>query len=315
MDNTMVVSVSPHLRAKEDTRNVMRDVVIALLPAVVASVIIFGFRALLVECVCVATAVICEWAFEKITKRQNTVRDLSAVVTGLLLAMNLPVSIPIWQAIFGSFVAIIFVKQLFGGIGQNFANPAITARIIMFIAFSGTMSSWAVPSGIGSWLNADAVTSATPLRLLELEQYEDLPSVAQMFLGWRGGCLGETSCLALLIGGIYLIVRRVITWHTPVVYLATVFVLTALLGESPVYQLLGGGIWLGAIFMATDYVTSPPTPAGKIIFGLGCGLITVLIRVYGSYPEGCSFSILLMNILSPYISKWTQPKPFGGVKA
>ena len=307
MAKNLTVSVSPHLHDGITTQTIMRDVLIALVPAVVASVVFFGVRALLVEAVCVAVAILCEWAFEKICKRPVTVSDLSAAVTGLLLALNLPVGIPLWQAAFGSFVAIVVVKQLFGGIGYNFANPAITARIIMLVAFSGTMTSWVVPNLV------DAVSSSTPLAILKAGEGE-LPSLLEMFLGARGGSMGETSCLALLIGGIYLIARKVITWHTPVAFIGTVVVFSALLGQEPLYQMMAGGLFIGAFFMATDYTTSPPTPAGKLIFGFGCGLITVAIRVWGNYPEGVSFSILLMNILNPYICKWTQPKPLGGVE-
>ena len=310
--NNMIVSVNPHIYAKDTTQTIMRDVLIALFPAVIASIVFFGVKALLVEVVCVATAMLCEWAFEKITKKPCTVMDLSAAVTGLILALNLPVDIPVWQAMFGSFVAVIVVKQFFGGIGQNFANPAITARVIMLVAFAGTMTTWA-PAAFSN-APADAVTAATPLAIIAGGEGQ-LPSLLQMFLGARGGSMGETSCLALLIGGVYLICRKVISWHTPVAFMGTVLVLTALLGEQPLYQVMAGGLFLGAIFMATDYTTSPPTPAGKLIFGLGCGLITVLIRVWGNYPEGVSFSILLMNILNPYICEWTKTKPFGGVKA
>ncbi|MCI9289676.1 MAG: RnfABCDGE type electron transport complex subunit D [Oscillospiraceae bacterium] len=306
--NNMIVSVNPHIYAKDTTQTIMRDVLIALFPAVIASIVFFGVKALLVEVVCVATAMLCEWAFEKITKKPCTVMDLSAAVTGLILALNLPVDIPIWQAMFGSFVAIIVVKQFFGGIGQNFANPAITARVIMLVAFSGAMTSWAVPAF------ADATSAATPLAVIAGGEGQ-LPSLLQMFLGARGGSMGETSCLALLIGGVYLICRKVISWHTPVAFMGTVLVLTALLGEQPLYQVMAGGLFLGAIFMATDYTTSPPTPKGRLIFGVGCGLITVLIRVWGNFPEGVSFSILLMNILNPYICDWTKTKPFGGVQA
>lgn len=304
--NKLVVSVSPHLREKTDTTSIMRDVLIALAPALVAAFLIFGVRALLVVAVCVAASILSEWLFEKITKKPNTVGDLSACVTGVLLAFNLPVDIPIWQAILGSAIAIVVVKQLFGGIGQNFANPAITARIIMLLAFSGTMTSWTFP---------DAVSSATPLAIISGQATGELPALSQMLLGVRGGCLGETSAIALLAGGIYLLVRRVISWHTPVAFIGTVFVFTLLLGEQPVYQLLSGGLMLGAFFMATDYATTPSTNSGRLIFGVGCGLITVLIRVWGSYPEGVSFSILLMNILTPHISNWTRTKPLGGVEA
>ncbi len=308
MDN-MIVSVNPHVYAKDTTQTIMRDVLIALFPAVVASIVFFGVQALLVEVVCVAAAMACEWAFEKITNKPITVMDLSAAVTGLILALNLPVEIPLWQAMFGSFVAIIVVKQFFGGIGQNFANPAITARVIMLVAFSGAMTTWKVPAF------ADATSSATPLALIAAGSLEELPTLGQMFIGARGGSLGETSCLALLIGFAYLLWRRVISWHTPAAFIGTVLVCTALLGQQPLYQVMAGGLFLGAIFMATDYTTSPPTPAGKLIFGVGCGLITVLIRVWGNFPEGVSFSILLMNILNPYICDWTRTKPFGGVQA
>lgn len=306
--NNMIVSVNPHIYAKDTTQTIMRDVLIALFPAVIASIVFFGVKALLVEVVCVATAMLCEWAFEKITKKPCTVMDLSAAVTGLILALNLPVDIPIWQAMFGSFVAVIVVKQFFGGIGQNFANPAITARVIMLVAFSGAMTSWAVPAF------ADATSAATPLAVIAGGEGQ-LPSLLQMFLGARGGSMGETSCLALLIGGVYLICRKVISWHTPVAFIGTVLVCTALLGQQPLYQVMAGGLFLGAFFMATDYTTSPPTPKGRLIFGVGCGLITVLIRVWGNFPEGVSFSILLMNILNPYICDWTKTKPFGGVQA
>ena len=302
----MTVSVSPHIKDKASTTTIMRDVLIALVPALIASVLIFGVRALVITAVCVAFAVGGEWAFEKIVKKPNTIGDLSAVVTGVLLAYNLPIGIPLWQAAFGSLVAIIVVKQLFGGIGQNFANPAITARIIMLIAFSQTMTTWVIP---------DALSSATPLVLLKgTEGSGTLPSITNMILGVRGGCIGETSAIALVVGGVYLLIRRVISWHTPVAFIGTVLLLTLLLGKQPEYQVLSGGLLIGAFFMATDYSTTPNTNWGRIIFGVGCGLITVLIRVWGSYPEGVSFSILLMNILTPYISKATRKKPLGGVE-
>lgn len=312
MENNFIVSVSPHVYGKRTTRNVMLDVVIALLPAAVASVIIFGSRAALVIGVCVAACVIFEYLFTLICKRPTTIGDFSAVVTGLLLALNLPVSIPIWQAVVGSFAAIVVVKCLFGGLGYNFANPAITARIIMLIAFTDTMTAAAFPAS-----DVDATASATPLALLAGGEEVVVP-LKDMFLGLRGGALGETCALALIIGGLYLIVRGVISWHTPVVFVATVFLCSlAKTGslETALYYTLSGGLLIGAIFMATDYVTTPCTNWGKVVFGLGCGLITVLIRFWGSYPEGVSFSILLMNILTPYIEKWTMRKPLGGVKA
>lgn len=290
----------------------MRDVVIALLPALVAAAYIFGLRALVVTAVCVAICVVSEYAFEMAVRRPSTIGDLSAVVTGMLLAFNLPVGIPLWMAAVGSVAAIVVVKQLFGGIGHNFANPAITARVIMLISFAQPMTSWLIPQrGEGG---IELVSGATPLAGLSGGSTAGLPSVTDMLFGVRGGCLGETCALALILGGIYLVWRRVITLHTPLAFIGTVFVLTALLGKQPVYQVLGGGLLIGAIFMATDYSTSPPSKAGKIIFGIGCGLITVLIRVYGNYPEGVSFAILLMNIVTPHISKLTTPRPFGGIK-
>lgn len=298
----LISSVSPHVHSPLTTQKIMLDVVIALLPAGIAAVIIFGLRALLVMGVCVAVCVFSEWGFEKLCKKENTITDLSAVVTGLLLAYNLPVSIPLWQAAFGSIVAIVVVKQLFGGIGQNFANPAITARIIMMTAFSGTMTSWVFPDG---------VSSATPLALMTKGDMNALPSYLQMFLGYRGGCIGETCTLALLLGGIYLLVKRVISWHTPVAFIGTVALMSLVCGKDIPYQLMAGGLMLGAIFMATDYSSTPPTKWGKIIFGIGCGLITILIRFWGNFPEGVSFSILIMNILTPYITKLTRSKPFG----
>lgn len=302
-----IVSVSPHLHNKVDTRSVMRDVCIALVPALIASVAIFGLRALLVTAVSVATAVLTEFLYEKGTRQPVTIRDWSAAVTGMLLAFNLPVSIPLWQAAFGSLVAILVVKQLFGGLGRNFANPAIVGRIVLFLSFSKTMTAWTF---------VDGVSSATPLAVMA--NGGTLPSLMDMFLGIKGGCLGEVSVLALLVGFVYLLVRRVISWHTPVCFVATVFVLSWLIGSDVTYalnQILAGGLMLGAIFMATDYVTTPSTNSGRVIFGLGCGLLTVMIRQWGSYAEGVSFAILFMNILTPYISKWTRTKPLGGIKA
>ena len=304
--NKLTVSSSPHIRSGATTQNIMLDVIIALVPAFIASIVIFGLRAAVVVFVCVASCVLAEFIWQKLMHKTVTVSDLSAVVTGILLAYNLPVGIPLWQAVIGSVVAIIVVKQLFGGVGKNFANPAITGRIVMFLAFSISMTTWVFPDG---------VSTATPLALISSGNIESLPSLTQMFLGLRGGCLGETSVLALLIGGIYLVARRVITWHTPVIYVATVFVFTLILGQQPVYQIMSGGLMLGAIFMATDYVTTPYTTIGKIIFGIGAGILTVIIRVYGSYPEGVSYSILLMNILTPYINKIRIKLPVGGAKA
>ena len=316
MDN-LTVSVSPHISNNARTYRIMLDVLIALVPAFVASILIFGARAALITCVCVASCVLFEWGFEKITKRENTINDFTACITGVLLAFNLPVTIPVWQAVFGSAVAIILVKQLFGGLGKNFANPAITARIVMFLAFSVTMTNWNSPNETASlWLYPiDGVAGATPLALMKNGHFDTLPDIWNMFIGVRGGCLGETSNLALLIGGIYLMIRKVITWHAPVSFIVVVFGFSALLGQDAVYHLFAGGLFLGAIFMATDYVTTPQTNIGRLVFGVGAGLFTVIFRLYSSYPEGVSFAILLMNILTPYINRFTETKPLGGKKA
>ena len=300
---SQIVAASPHVTTKNSTAVIMRDVLIALCPALIAGCVIFGLRALLVVAVTTAACVFFEWGFEKLCKKPSTIADLSAAVTGVLLAMNLPVSIPLWQAVFGALVAIVAVKGLFGGIGKNFANPAITARIVMFLAFSKTMTAWVFP---------DAVSTATPLAMLA---NGESVSYMTLFLGNHGGCIGETSALALLIGFAYLLIRGVITWHTPVCFAGTVFVMSLILGQDAVGQILSGGLMLGAIFMATDYATTPSTDWGRVLFGIGAGLLTVLIRFYGAYAEGVSFAILFMNILTPYLSKWTETKPFGGVSA
>ena len=300
---SQIVAASPHVTTKNSTAVIMRDVLIALLPAVLAGCVVFGLRALLVVAVTTAACVFFEWGFEKLCHTPSTISDLSAAVTGVLLAMNLPVSIPLWQAVFGALVAIVAVKGLFGGIGKNFANPAITARIVMFLAFSKTMTAWVFP---------DAVSTATPLAMMASGESVDYLT---LLLGNHGGCLGETSALALLIGFAYLLIRGVISWHTPVCFVGTVFVMSLILGQDAVGQILSGGLMLGAIFMATDYSTTPSTNLGRVLFGIGAGLLTVLIRFYGAYAEGVSFAILFMNILTPYLSKWTETKPFGGAAA
>lgn len=307
MDNKLIVSSSPHIGAKTKTRNIMLDVIIALIPALIASVVMFGPRTIVVICATVAACVLAEFVCRKIMKRENTVGDLSAIVTGLLLAFNLPSGIPIWMAVLGGIIAIVVVKQMFGGLGQNFVNPALAARIILMVSFPTAMTTWLAPM---SW-KADAVTTATPLALIAGGNTDQLPGYLEMFLGNRGGCLGETCVLALLIGGIYLVVRKVISPIIPVVYIAVVAIFSAILGQDPLMQILSGGLFLGAIFMATDYVTSPLTNKGKVIYAIGCGLLTVMIRSFGSLPEGVSFSIIIMNILTPHIEKLTTPKAFG----
>lgn len=309
--NKLISSVSPHFNSARTTQKIMLDVIIALMPAAIMSVVIFGLRSLLVIATCVGVSVLSEFLFEKLCKRENTVSDLSAVVTGLLLAFNLPVTIPLWQAAFGSIVAIIVVKQLFGGIGQNFANPAITARIIMMTAFSGTMTKWVAPNFCLSG-TVDATSTATPLALMAKGEMNAVPSYLDLFFGFNGGCLGETCVLALLLGGLYLMVKKVISWHTPVAFIGTVALMSLVCGKDVLAQVLSGGLFIGAFFMATDYSSTPPTKWGKIIFGIGCGLITILIRFWGNFPEGVSFSILLMNIFTPYITKLTRSKPLTG---
>lgn len=308
-----IVSVSPHITSGVTTRRIMLDVLLALTPALLAGAILFGPRALLVTLVCVVFSVGGEWGFEKICRRPVTVGDLSAVVTGVILAFNLPVGIPLWQAAFGALTATVVVKQLFGGIGQNFANPAATARVIMLTAFAGTMTDFSGKVGGLVGNNVDAVSSATVLS--RMQAGDALPALPDLFLGNQTGCIGETCAAALLLGGVYLLIRGVISWHAPVAFVGTVFVFTWILGGQPVYQILSGGLLLAAFFMATDYATTPPTAAGRFVFGVGCGLVTVLIRTWGNYAEGVSFAILLMNILTPYITKWTMPRPAGGVRA
>lgn len=325
----LTVSASPHAKGPSTVPGIMLDVIISLIPAAFAGIAVFGFRAAAVIAVCIISCVLFEYFSRKIMKRRMTVGDLSAVVTGLLLAFNLPVDIPLWMCVIGSFVAIVIVKQFFGGIGQNFANPAITARIVMLVSFASSMSSFAVPKAAAA---VDAVTSATPLAVLGgIDRTADLsvemtkllgsgglPSLARMFFGVRGGCIGETCTAALLLGAIYLMARGVIRFTIPGTYIGTVALFMLLTSgfnlRYTAYELMGGGLILGAFFMATDYTTSPINFKGKIVFGIGCGILTSVIRLYGSLPEGVSYSILLMNILCPLIEKATAPKYFGFIK-
>ena len=309
----LIVSSSPHIHDKTTTTDIMRDVLIALVPAAVAGVVLFGLRALLTILVCVASAVLSEFLFNVICKRPQSIKDLSAAVTGLILALCLPAKTELWQAALGSVFAIIVVKCLFGGIGHNFANPAATARVFLLVAFSASVGGGSVPSLSSA---TDLVASATPLEIIKYGSDAQLPSVLNMLIGNRMGAIGETCVLALILGGIYLIARKIIHWEIPVIYIGTVFVLSLLIKQDitlALYEILGGGLVLAAFFMITDYVTTPINKSGKLIFALGCGIITVLIRFWGSYPEGVSFAILLMNIVSPYIEKLCTPKPFGKV--
>ena len=309
MNKLLRLSVSPHIHSGRSTTAIMRDVLIALLPATVAGTVIFGWRSLLVLATCVLSCVLFEALFNIIAKKDQTVSDLSAALTGLLLGLNLPANIPLWQCVFGSAFAILLVKCIFGGIGCNLVNPAITARVFMLVAFS-SLTVQAFPTIV------DTASGATPL--VEMAEGKT-PDLMDLFLGTTGGAIGETCALALLIGFIYLLVRRVITWHIPVTFVGSVFLLSFFMeGLDAIRALatiLSGGLLIAAIFMATDYVTSPSTAWGKVIFGVGAGVFTFLIRYFGVYPEGVSFGILIMNILNPYIEKWTAHKVFGGVKA
>ncbi len=308
----LIVSSSPHFHGKKTTQNIMLDVVIGLTPAMIASVIIFGFRAMVVIVTCIASCVLSEYISRRVMKRPQTVGDLSCVVTGILLALNLPVTINPLIAAFGGVIAIVVVKQMFGGIGQNFVNPALTARIVLMNSFPARMTHWTAAFDYSA--TADAVTTATPLVSFWQNGGEGSPSYWELFLGLHGGCLGETCALAILIGGLYLIVRKVISPVIPVTYLATAAALSALLGRNPLVDLLSGGLMLGAFFMATDYTTSPLYWKGRIAFAIGCGVLTMVIREFGSLPEGVSYSIILMNILTPLIERAFKPKAFGTIK-
>ena len=304
----LLVSSAPHITGKDSTASLMRDLIIAMVPAMAASVFFFGVQTLILTAVSVLACVAFEYLYEKMLKKPITVGDLSAAVTGILLAFNCPPTLPLWTVVVGAFFAIIIVKQLFGGLGYNFANPAIVARIILGLGYTGLMTSWTFPATV----SGDAVASATPLAVYAAG---GTVNYLDMFVGSTGGVLGETSALALLLGFVYLVVRKVISPTIPVTYVATVAVLAVVLGVDPVVYVLGGGLLLGAIFMATDYVTSPYTEKGKIIFGIGLGLITVIIRRFGSMTEGVSYAILLMNLVVPYINKATRQKPLGAPKA
>jgi len=315
MEN-FVVSATPHVRSNESIQGVMRDVIIALLPATVMGVYYFGMKALLLLIVSVASAMIFEALYQKLMKKPVTISDLSAAVTGLLLAMNLPASAPVWVPIVGSAFAIIIAKQLFGGLGQNFINPALAARAFLLASYPTAMTSWTAPGNFG----ADMTAVATPLADLKAGVITSVSNSQMMdaLLGNVGGCIGETCAIALIIGGIYLMAKHVISWRTPVIYILTVFVLTFAFGRNgvrlPVYELFVGGLMLGAFFMATDYASSPISPRGQIIFAIGCGLLTTLIRIFGGYPEGVSYSILIMNLFVPLIDRLTEPKIFGSLE-
>lgn len=324
MSKELIVSSSPHLQTHDTTRRIMLDVIIALIPAFIAGTIIFGWIVPIITAATIAACVLSEYISRKILKRDNTIGDLSAVVTGMLLSFNLPATLDsVWMGVLGGVIAIVIVKQLFGGIGQNFVNPALIARIILMVSFPTKMTTWPAPL---AWIKdggIDATTTATPLAIMAEGSGEGLPSVGNMLLGLRGGCLGETCAIALIIGGIYLIARRVISPIIPVCFIGTAAIFMMILDFAGIdgssigllpTQLLSGGLLLGAIFMATDYTTSPLNFTGKIIFAIGCGLITVIIRFFASLPEGVSYSIIIMNLLVPHIERLTHPRPFGDFK-
>ncbi len=311
MDN-LIVSYAPHIRTNRTTKNLMTDVVIAMLPLLIAGIWIFGIPALVHTVICVASCIAFEYIWEKIFKLNITVTDMSAVITGMLLAFNLPVSAPYWVGIAGSAFAIIIVKMFFGGLGNNFVNPALAGRVFLLACYPVIMTNWTEP-GFTSALYTDALSTATPLGILK-ESGEMATSYFDLFFGNIGGCIGEVSTFAILIGFIYLLVRKVITWRIPVIYVAIVYILSTLLGYDGLYCILSGGLMLGAVFMATDYVTSPMSGRGQIIFAAGLGILTVVIRVFGKLPEGVSYSILIMNIVTPLIDKYVKNRIYGGVK-
>ena len=325
-EKLLTVSPSPHVRSSSTVTRIMLDVIIACIPSLIAAVILFGYRVLAVTAVSVGTCMLAEWVSRKFMKRHNTLGDLSAIVTGLLLAFNVPSNIKLWMVAFAACVAIIVVKQFFGGIGMNFVNPALTGRIVLLASFPTAMSNWEQPL---SW-RTNVVTTASPLMKIgnlfnagdvskkAIAGVENMPSLLEMFLGKRSGSLGEVCAMALLLGFIYLLIRKVIKPTIPVFYVGTVAVIMLIAGKFSLtflaYEIMAGGLLLGSIFMATDYTTSPVNFKGQVIYAIGCGLITSVIRLFGSLPEGVSFAIIIMNILTPHIENLTSPKPFGTEK-
>ncbi len=322
-NNNLLVSSTPHIRSNETIQSVMRDVVIALMPAVIMGIVIFGYKAAILMVTSVISCLVFEALYQKLAKKPITITDFSAVITGLLLAMNMPSSAPVWLPIVGAFFAIVIVKQLFGGLGQNFMNPALGARAFLLASYPTKISGSAfTATNFGNIGIVDAVSSATPLSQIAEGNVTGVTSTdfVNALVGNIGGCIGETCAIALILGGIYLIVRKVISWRIPVTYILSTLIFSlifsALSGEVrfPVYELFTGGLMLGAFFMATDYASSPVTPLGQLIMGVGCGLLTSLIRIFGGYPEGVSYSILIMNLFVPLIDRYTRPKKFGEVK-
>ena len=323
LDKKLLVSASPHDHSKDTVTRIMLDVVIALVPSLIAATFLFGYRTLIVSAVSVGACVLVEYISRIVMKRHQTVGDLSAIVTGLLIAFNVPVSMPLWMVVLGDILAIVVVKQMFGGIGMNFVNPALAARIMLIASFPTEMGKWNAPF---SW-KTETITTASPLNAIKeiyrsgeiaSDSFDGLPSLLDMFLGKRAGSLGEVCAIALVIGLLYLLVRRVIKLTIPLAYVGSFAVIMFIAGDFNIkflaYEILAGGLLLGAIFMATDYTTSPINFKGQVIFGIGCGVITALIRLFGNLPEGVSFAIIIMNILVPHIENLTTPKPFGTVK-
>ncbi len=319
--NYYILSSSPHAHAQTNVTRIMLDVLIALLPTTAAGIWFFGLPAVWIILTCISTCLITEALCRLAMKRESTIGDLSAVVTGLLLALNLPAGLPLWMAVLGSVFAITVCKQVFGGLGMNPFNPALAARAFLLISFTGPMTTWLKPLW---WKTPEAMTTATPLAAMKTmfadaattatprAGMDGIPPLWDLLIGNMPGCIGEVSALALALGAVYLLWRKVITWHIPVTFLVTVWLYAWIAGGAPEHvQLLTGGVMIGACFMATDYVTSPTTAKGKLIFGFGCGLLCMLIRQFGAYPEGCSFAILIMNAICPLINRWTGPRPFG----
>ena len=317
MSSSIIVSGTPHVRSKESIQSIMRDVVIALIPASVMGIYYFGIKALMLIIVSIVSSVVFEWGYEKILKKPVTISDFSAILTGLLLALNLPATASWWVPVVGSFIAIVIAKQFYGGLGQNFINPALIGRAFLVAAYPTQTTGAAFATGR---MVTDASTYATPLAQLKAgTAIVNADAIKNALIGNVGGTIGETCAIALIIGGIYLLIKHVISWRIPVVYIVVVFILTSLMRGNGflggVYEIFCGGLMLGAIFMATDYVTSPISAKGQVIFAIGCGVLTSLIRVYGGYPEGVSYSILIMNLAVPLIDRVTRPRIFGEVKA
>ena len=318
----LIASSSPHIRSNENTRSIMLDVIIAMLPALVWAIYNFGFKALISVVVSVVACLFWEWLYRKLLKKPQSIGDLSAVVTGMLLAFVCPPELPWWTLIIGAFFSIVVVKQLYGGIGCNFLNPALAGRAFLLASYATWMTTWAIPQ-----IRPDVTSAATPMAIMKEGTEEAFTtlmsnySIGDMFLGKVGGSLGEVSALCLLVGGVYLLIRKVISWQIPVAYIGTVAILTLIAAPAGIdnvqymlYNVFGGGLMLGAIFMATDYATSPVTKPGQLIFGLGCGLLTCFIRRFGSYPEGVCYSILIMNCTTWLLDKYIRPVIYGAPK-